>query len=33
MKIPTVDVVVENIQFCESKGNGAKAETSDIPEE
>ena len=26
MKIPTVDVVVENIQFCESKGNGAKAE-------
>ena len=33
MKIPTVDVVVENIQFCESKGNGAKAETEDVPEE
>lgn len=26
MKIPTVNVVVENIQFCESKGNGVKAE-------
>ncbi len=34
MKIPTVDVVVENIQFCESKGNGAKVEeTVDVPEE
>lgn len=33
MKIPTVDVVVENIQFCESKGNGAKSETVDVPEE
>ena len=34
MKIPTVDVVVENIQFCESKGNGAKAEeTANVPEE
>lgn len=32
MKISTVDVVVENIQFCESKGNGAKAEeTVDVP--
>ena len=34
MKIPTVDVVVENIQFCESKGNGAKVEaTADVLEE
>ena len=24
MKIPTVDVVVENIQFCESKNHGDK---------
>lgn len=32
MKISTVDVVVENIQFCESKGNGAKVEeTVDVP--
>lgn len=34
MKILTVDVVVENIQFCESKGNGAKVEaTADVSEE
>lgn len=25
MKIPTVDVVVENIQFCESKNHGDKS--------